>query len=158
MRLAALAVIALALSLVLSPALVQAAPTVPRQAVVLQALDKVTARISVLEVPLDREVTFGTLAIRPRACLQTPPTEAPESAAFLEIRATDREPGQDEAFTGWMFASTPAISALEHPVYDVWVIDCGDAAVTGESSGADMPVVEAPAGPVVPPAAAKANE
>jgi hypothetical protein len=101
-----------------------AAPSLPYRVVVLQGLDKVTARVSLLEAPVGAEVRFGTLAITARACLETPPTEPPESAAFLEIRTI--EPGQPERtdFVGWMLATSPGLSALEHPVYDVWVIDC----------------------------------
>ena len=91
---------------------------------VLQGLDKVTARVSEIEAPLHRLLRFGTLEIIVRACQKTPPEEPPESAAFLEIR--DAKPGEASValFTGWMFASSPALSALEHPVYDVWVLDC----------------------------------
>ena len=105
-----------------------ARPTIEHGIAVLQGLDKVTARIDVLEVPVNQEVRFGSLAIRARACYETPPTEPPESAAFLEIDTigADSDTGEirETTFTGWMFASTPGISALEHPVYDVWVIDC----------------------------------
>lgn len=91
---------------------------------VLQALDKVTGRISTLETPVGERVAFGTLTIVPRACMKRPPEELPESAAFLEI---DDEPPAGRlrrVFTGWMFASSPAVSAMEHPVFDVWVKDC----------------------------------
>lgn len=91
---------------------------------VLQALDKVTGRISTLETPVGESVAFGTLSIVPRACMKRPPEELPESAAFLEI---DDEPPAGRlrrVFTGWMFASSPAVSAMEHPVFDVWVKDC----------------------------------
>ncbi len=93
---------------------------------VLQGLDKVTARVSEIEAPLNRMVRFGTLEITVRACHKTPPEEPPESAAFLEIR--DVKPGEAgvDLFVGWMFASSPALSALEHPVYDVWVLDCAE--------------------------------
>ena len=99
----------------------------PPGGAVLQGLDKVTARISTFPVALTDEVRFGTLSIRVRACHKTPPTEPPESTAFLEI--TDIRPGEEPAqlFSGWMFASSPALSALEHPVYDVWVVDCMNA-------------------------------
>jgi hypothetical protein len=92
--------------------------------VVLQGLDKVTARISTIEVPLDGTATFGTLTIRVRKCVVPPPDEKPEASAFLEI--ADTPPGQPAVavFSGWMFASSPALSALEHPVYDVWVTAC----------------------------------
>ncbi len=90
----------------------------------LQGLDKITARISTFEVPLGEAVRFGSLQIVARACHKKPPEEPPESTAFLEI--VDVRPDSPEVplFTGWMYASSPAISALEHPVYDVWVIDC----------------------------------
>ncbi len=90
----------------------------------LQGLDKVTARISTFRAPTNRTVHFGTLEIVARTCRKRPPEEPPESAAFLQIR--DIKPGEapETLFQGWMFASSPALSALEHPVYDVWVIDC----------------------------------
>lgn len=92
--------------------------------VVLQGLDKVSARTSVIEVPLDGSATFGTLTIHVRQCITAPPDEKPETSAFLEI--SDTPPGHDPQpiFSGWMFASSPALSALEHPVYDVWVTAC----------------------------------
>lgn len=109
----------------LLPAAVALAPS-PGQAAsaVLQGLDKITARISTFEVPLGEAVRFGSLQIIARACHKKPPEEPPESTAFLEI--VDVRPDSPEVplFTGWMYASSPAISALEHPVYDVWVIDC----------------------------------
>jgi len=103
---------------------------------VLQGLDKVTARISTIEVPFDNLITFGSLTIQVRACHKAPPTEAPESTAFLEIEESV-ETGRTRAlFTGWMFASSPAVSALEHPVYDVWVVDCiKSSSSADESSG-----------------------
>ncbi len=95
---------------------------------VLQGLDKVTARISTFESPFDAPVRFGSLLIRVRACHKTPPTEAPESTAFLEIDEMFENAARRGLFAGWMFASSPAVSALEHPVYDVWVVDCMKAA------------------------------
>lgn len=99
-------------------------PAQAQTAAVLQGLDKITARISTFTAPIDAEVAFGTLRIVVRACRKRPPEEPPESAAFVEIR--EARPGEPEVplFTGWMFASSPALNALEHPVYDVWVIDC----------------------------------
>ncbi len=90
-----------------------------------EALDKVTGRVSVIELPLDEPTRFGTLNVRVRACYRRPPELPPDAAAFLEIdeqRLADR-PGTP-LFRGWMFASSPGLSALEHPVYDVIVLDC----------------------------------
>ncbi len=113
-------------TLVLSPPPAAAAvpEAVPEALVVLQGLDKVTARISTIEAPIDQAVRFGTLEITARHCRKRPPEEPPEITAFLEIRDIKRDQPAAELFVGWMFASSPALSALEHPVYDVWVIDC----------------------------------
>ena len=97
---------------------------------VLQGLDKVTARISTFEAPFDVPVRFGSLLIQARACHKAPPTEPPESTVFLEIDETFETARPRDLFTGWMFASSPAVSALEHPVYDVWVLDCVNRAST----------------------------
>jgi hypothetical protein len=92
---------------------------------VLQGLDKTTARISKFEAGLDRPVKFGTLTITVRACNKRPPEEPPESAAFLQIDETrPGDPGPVRVFSGWMFASSPALSAMDHPVYDIGVLDC----------------------------------
>jgi hypothetical protein len=91
---------------------------------VLQALDKVTARITKLDVGVGRGIRFGSLLITVRGCDKRPPEEPPEATAFLEI--IDDKPGEApvKLFSGFMFASSPGLSAMEHPVYDVWVIDC----------------------------------
>ena len=91
---------------------------------VLQALDKILGRTSTIEAAVGQRVRFGTLDIVVRACRNRPPDEPPDSLAFLEIG--DQPPGEERrtVFTGWMFASSPAVSALEHAVYDVWVKTC----------------------------------
>jgi len=99
----------------------------PHRTAVLQGLDKVTARVSTLSVPIGATVRFGTLEVIVRYCDKRPPEETPESAAFVDI--WQARPGESSAslFRGWMFASSPALNALEHPVYDIWVLDCEDA-------------------------------
>ena len=77
---------------------------------------------------------FGTLSIRVRDCEKSPPEETPENAAFLEIDEVRPGEARTRLFSGWMFASSPAVSALEHPVYDVWVIDCKNAATSGAAT------------------------
>lgn len=113
--------------LVAAPAAAQTEPTsdyLEGRAAVLGGLDKVTARVIRFEVGTGETVRFGSLDITVRACRKRPPEEPPESAAFLEI--DDARPNQEtkRVYTGWMFASSPAVAALEHPVYDVWVINC----------------------------------
>lgn len=94
------------------------------EAVILGGLDKVTGRISRFEVPISKTVKFGNLEIIARTCDKRPPTEPPESAAYLEIREQKDEKTPSTVFRGWMFASSPALSAMEHAVYDVWVVSC----------------------------------
>lgn len=122
------------LALAVLAALLTARPVFAEGGAVLQGLDKVTARIFTFEAPRDRPVRFGRLEIVTRACHKTPPEEPPESAAFLDI--TELPPGgaPRRLFTGWMFASSPALSALEHPVYDIWVVDCMNAASSSSPS------------------------
>ncbi len=92
---------------------------------ILQGLDKVTARISTLEANVGQTVSFGSLSITVRRCQRSRPDQKLERAAFVEIDNTDPATKQKKrVFSGWMFMSNPAISALEHPVYDVWVKDC----------------------------------
>ena len=92
--------------------------------VILQALDKVTARISILEAPIGREIRFGTLRITALKCRKQPPEETPDTAAFVEVFEMRPDLTRIKWFSGWMFAQSPALNALEHPVYDVWVKDC----------------------------------
>lgn len=90
----------------------------------LRMLDKVTARTSTFDVKVDTTVRFGQLYIKPRACRKAPPIETPESAAFLQIWESTPKEKPQWIFSGWMFASSPALSAMDHPIYDVWVLDC----------------------------------
>jgi len=114
----------LAVAVLSAPFLLTSAAAVSGDVAVLQGLDKVTARIFTFEIPVGAAGIFGTLAITVLACDWTPPEETPERAAYLEIK--DLRAGEIplRIFTGWMFASSPALNALEHPVYDVWVTDC----------------------------------
>ena len=105
-----------------------------RPAAILQGLDKVTARISEFAAPVEIPVRFNTLSIRVRACRTRPPTMPPESAAFLEIDEAREDERPTPLFRGWMFASSPGLNALEHPVYDVWVLSCSKDDTAGQSS------------------------
>jgi hypothetical protein len=101
-------------------------------------LDKITARVSTREVKVGEPFSFGTLQVVVRACKKAPPIDTPESAGLLSIHEKKPDdPAVKDLFEGWMFASSPALSALEHPVYDVWVVDCKNAskAEAGSSAG-----------------------
>jgi hypothetical protein len=100
------------------------APLLSDKTAILQALDKVTARVSKIEAEIGRPVRFGTLDIIVHACAKRPPEEPPETSVFLEVTEFREAAEPATLFVGWMFASSPALSALEHPVYDVWVSDC----------------------------------
>ena len=120
----------------LAAAALTAAPAMadPFEVAVLQGLDKVTARVSTIEAPVGQTVRFGTLEIIARTCDKRPPEETPESAAFLDIWEMRRGEPAVSLFRGWMFASSPALSAMEHPVYDVWVLDCRNSVSSSDSS------------------------
>lgn len=93
---------------------------------VFAALDKVTARISKLEVPLNQTVRFGALNVTPRVCYSRPPTETPKTTAFVEINERQLDGSATKLFTGWMFAESPGLNAVEHPVFDIWLTGCVD--------------------------------
>ncbi len=128
---------ALALVLTAAPAGADTADTADAIAV-LQGLDKTTARVSTFDAPVGQTVTFGTLEITVRACFKRPPEEPPQTAAFLivdEVRPSSTAPEVKRVFSGWMFASSPAVSAMENPVYDITVLDCKTDATAAPSSG-----------------------
>jgi hypothetical protein len=91
---------------------------------VFAALDKVTAKISRLEVPLNQTATFGALKITPRVCYSRAPTEPPKTTSFVEVEETQLDGKEKRIFSGWMFADSPGLNAVEHPVFDVWLTDC----------------------------------
>src|SRR5262249_46281272 len=91
---------------------------------VLQGLDKITARVSRFEAKIGETVGFGTLSITVRDCQRSSPEDDPENAVFLEISETKPGEQKQKLFSGWMFSSSPALSALEHPVYDVTLLEC----------------------------------
>ncbi|MFT3731402.1 MAG: DUF2155 domain-containing protein [Hyphomicrobium sp.] len=100
------------------------ADRIENQVAVFSALDKVTAHISKIEIPLNQTQTFGALKITPRACYSRPPTDEPKTTTFVEIDETQLDGSEKRIFTGWMFAESPGIYGLEHPTYDVWLNEC----------------------------------
>lgn len=122
--------------LIASPA---SAENLKGDSAVLRALDKVTATTEDYTVPVGDTLKYGSLEITVKNCEKRPPEETPEVFVFLQVREPGKKaPDEGEAyfdeqldsedpekiFSGWMFSSSPALSALEHPVYDIWVLDC----------------------------------
>lgn len=91
--------------------------------VVLRGLDKITGRLSTMTINVGEKTSFGALDIYARVCYVHPPEETPENAAYLEV-VENKDEGQLKLFSGWMFSSSPALSAMDHAVYDVWVLKC----------------------------------
>lgn len=95
----------------------------------MQAMDKITGRVSVIEAPVNSEIRFGSFSIVVRACKTRPPEETPENYAFVDV--VDNYNGENPVniFKGWMLSSSPALNAVEHPIYDVWLLQCLDGTV-----------------------------
>jgi hypothetical protein len=124
---------------------------------VFAALDKVTGRISHLEVPINNTVEFGALKVTPRVCDTRPPTEQPRTASFVEVDEVKLTGEVQRIFTGWMFAESPGLHAVEHPVFDVWLTNCktnAPPAPSGNAENAAAPGAEVPAGEAPPAEAA----
>ena len=102
---------------------------------VLRTMDKITGRVQKIKVNVGEQIQLGTMTVLLEKCLKKPPEETPENSAFLTIM--DEENPEKPIFHGWMFSSNPALSAMEHPVYDIWVVSCGETQIKKEkrSSG-----------------------
>jgi hypothetical protein len=87
-------------------------------------LDKVTGRIITFDVYIDETVQFGALQVTPRVCYSRPVSEAPRTSGFVEVDEITLDRKIRRIFTGWMFADSPGLNAVEHPVYDVWLKSC----------------------------------
>lgn len=116
----AIAALLAALALV-APA---SATMISNSVAVFAALDKVTGRVSPLEIKMGQTVTFGALRVTARACYTNPPTEAPQTAAFIEVDELLLDNSAKRIFTGWTFAESPGLHAVEHPTFDVWLTSC----------------------------------
>ena len=91
---------------------------------VFAGLDKITGRIISFDVYMDETVQFGALQVTPRVCYSRPPTEAPLTDAFVEVDEITLNRKVQRVFTGWMFAASPGLHAVDNAVYDVWLTDC----------------------------------
>jgi hypothetical protein len=91
---------------------------------VFSGLDKITGRIISFDVAINETVQFGALQVTPRVCYSRPPTETPNTDAFVEVDEVTLQGEIKRIFSGWMFAASPGLHAVEHPIYDVWLTDC----------------------------------
>ena len=100
----------------------------PGTTLMLRGLDKITGKPTDIAAPIGKPVQFATLTITARYCYSTPASETPETSAFIQIDDHRPDQGAKHVFSGWMYASSPGLNGMEHPIYDVWVVDCKNAA------------------------------
>ena len=110
-------------------------------------LDKITGRITNFDVYIDETVQFGALQITPRVCYTRPPTETQRTSVFLEVDQVSLKGGTQRIFTGWMFADSPALNAIDHPVYDIWLVDCKQTSDTPPPDKTTAPSSDLPVAP-----------
>lgn len=149
---------------------VAAAEPIRHPTAVFAGLDKTTGRIINFDVAIDETVQFGSLNVTPRVCNTRPQTEAPQTTSFVEVdevmnrqerqakletkdARADAKPEAKRIFSGWMFAASPGLHGVEHPVYDVWLVDC-----KGGKENAPAPVAAEETAPSAESAAAPAPE
>lgn len=100
----------------------------PGTVLMLRGLDKITGKPTDISAPIGKPVHFATLTITARYCYSTPASETPETSAFLQVEDHRPDQGAKRVFSGWMYASSPGLNGMEHPLYDVWVINCSNGA------------------------------
>ena len=121
------------------------AATISNPIAAFSGLDKITGRITNFDVYIDETVQFGALQITPRVCYTRPPTETQRTSVFIEVDQVSLKGGSERIFTGWMFADSPALNAIDHPVYDIWLVDCK------QTSETPLPDKTSPASSEIPP-------
>lgn len=137
--------LALAGSICLAAAPAGAQSRIENPIAVFNGLDKITARIIAFEVEIDETIQFGSLLLTPRACHTRPPTESPNTTAFIEVEDVALDGEVSALFNGWIFAESPGLSAIDHPVYDVWLTECRQTSIADEPE--DDTATDAPALP-----------
>jgi hypothetical protein len=135
------------MSLGASPA---SATTIANRVAVFSGLDKITGRLTSFDVYIDETVMFGSLQITPRACYTRPPTETQRTSVFVEVDTVSLQQTLKRIFTGWMFADSPALSAIDNAVYDIWLVDCKQTSDVPPPESRDDAVTSTPETP--PPA------
>jgi hypothetical protein len=128
---------------------------IPNNRAVFSGLDKITGRIISFDAAIGETVQFGALQVTARACYTRPPTEATNTNAFVDVDEVTLKGEIKRIFTGWMFASSPGLHAVEHPIYDVWLTDCSQpvqAPAPVAQTTTPPPTAPAPQRPRQPPA------
>jgi hypothetical protein len=141
-----LGLVVLALMLAPNAAL---AETIANPIAAFSGLDKITGRITNFDVYIGETVQFGALQITPRACYSRPPTETQRTSVFIEVDQVSLKGQVQRIFTGWMFADSPALNAIDHPVYDIWLVDCKQSSDTPPPP--DLPSMSLTPPPSEPP-------
>jgi hypothetical protein len=122
---------------------------IPNKSAMFSGLDKITGRIITFDAAIGETVQFGALQVTPRICYTRPATETSNTDAFIEVDEVTLQGDVKRIFTGWMFAASPGLHAVEHPIYDVWLTDCKNPVVAATAPPPEAPVAQ----PVKPPAA-----
>lgn len=120
----AILLLALVIATVMPLTLQSQAATLANPIAHFAGLDKITGRLIRFDVYLDETVQFGALQITPRACYTRPPTETQRTSVFVEVDQVSLQGSVSRIFTGWMFADSPALNAIDHAVYDIWLVEC----------------------------------
>jgi hypothetical protein len=122
---------------------------IPNKGAMFSGLDKITGRIIAFDAGIGETVQFGALQVTPRVCYTRPPTETPNTDAFIEVDEVTLQGEVKRIFTGWMFATSPGLHAVEHPIYDIWLTDCKNPVVAAAPAPEAAP--PPPAQPAKPP-------
>jgi hypothetical protein len=120
---------------------------IPNPTAVFSGLDKITGRIITFDVALNETVQFGALQVTPRVCYTRPPTETPNTDGFVEVDEITLQSETKRIFSGWMFAASPGLHGVEHPIYDVWLVDCKKDAVAAGATPSPAPAAAATPSP-----------
>jgi hypothetical protein len=115
------------------------------------ALDKVTAAVRQLTIELNKTGEFRTLRITPRVCYTSDPREAPRTSTFVEVDEIMFDGKERRIFTGWMFAESPGLNPLVHPVFDVWLTGCSQPPGVAPPKGVTPSAKAPPSGETPPP-------
>jgi hypothetical protein len=123
---------------------------------IFSGLDKITGRIISFEASIDETVEFGAFLVTPRVCYTRPITEPQNTSAFVEVDEIKVTGETKHLFGGWIFASSPGLNGVEHPIYDVWLIGCkGGTVVIPEVNSFAPAQAPQPLQPAPPPAKKK---